>query len=78
MNEIIASVIQAKGADADSRTSMLPTLLQQVWFATLVAWSAGILSQAEVNTHMDQAIELVMASPKLKGARTASVKHVSL
>jgi AcrR family transcriptional regulator len=76
MNEIIASVIQAKGADADSRVSMLPTLLQQVWFATLVAWSAGILSQAEVNTHMDQAIELIMASPKLK--RTASVKHVSL
>jgi len=78
MNEIIASVIQAKGADADSRVSMLPTLLQQVWFATLVAWSAGILSQPEVNTHMDQAIELIMASPKLKGSRTASVKHVSL
>jgi AcrR family transcriptional regulator len=78
MNEIIASVMQAKAPDADKNVSMLPTLLQQVWFASLVAWSAGILSQAEVNTHMDQAIELIMASPKLKGARSVSVKRVSL
>jgi hypothetical protein len=50
--------------------TQLSTLLQQIWFASLVAWSAGISSQAEVTSHMDQAIELIMASPKLKGSKS--------
>jgi len=78
MNAIISSVQQSKAGEADSRVTQLSTLLQQIWFASLVAWSAGILSQAEVTSHMDQAIELILASPKLKGSKSASVKHVSL
>jgi AcrR family transcriptional regulator len=82
MNAIIASVMVGKDAeaDADSSVSMLPTLLQQVWFASLVGWSANLMSPAEVNVHMDKAIELIMASPKSKGSRSSSLKmkHVSL
>ena len=87
MNAIIASVMvgvsgmgKDKEAEADSGVSMLPTLLQQVWFASLVGWSANLMSPAEVNAHMDKVIELIMASPKSKGSRSASakLKHVSL
>jgi AcrR family transcriptional regulator len=80
MNAIIASVMDGGGGgpEADERTSMLATLLQQIWFASLVAWSAGILSPAEISTHLDQAIELILASPKVRRARTGPVKHVSL
>jgi len=78
MNAIIASVMDGGSPDADERVSILATLLQQIWFASLVAWSAGVLSQAEISTHMDQAIELILASPKSRRARTGPVKHVSL
>ena len=80
MNAIITSVMLGKDkeAEADSRVAMLPVLLLQIWFASLVAWSAGIMSQPEVNTHMEKTIELIMASPKSKGSRSASLKHVSL
>jgi AcrR family transcriptional regulator len=91
MNAIIASAMlgasgigasgmsKDKDAEADGGLPMLPTLLQQVWFASLVGWSANLMSPAEVNAHMDKAIELIMASPKSKGSRSASVKlkHVS-
>jgi TetR/AcrR family transcriptional regulator, cholesterol catabolism regulator len=79
MNAIIASVLEPKPASGPD-AEMLPILLQQIWFASLVGWSAGILSQNEVNAHMDKAIELIMASPKLKGSRSTStkMKHVSL
>jgi len=77
MNAIIAGVIAGGGSDTDDRVAMLATLLQQIWFASLVAWSAGVLSQAEISTHMDQAIELILASPKSRRTRTGSVKHVS-
>lgn len=78
MNAIISSVMQPEPGEPDSHTNKLATLLQQVWFASLVAWSAGVLSQNELNAHMDQSIELIMASPKARGSRSGPVKHVSL
>ena len=78
MNGIISSAMQTASADTDSRVAMLSMLLQQIWFASLVGWSAGILSQAELNTHMDQAIELVLASPKARAPRPGQAKHVSI
>jgi TetR/AcrR family transcriptional regulator, cholesterol catabolism regulator len=71
LNAIISSVMQGKGGEGDPRVTMLSALLQQIWFASLVGWSAGILSQPELNLHMDQAIELILASPKLKASRGA-------
>lgn len=78
MNAIIASVMKPDADEPDEHTNKLATLLQQVWFASLVAWSAGVLSQNELNAHMDQSIELIMASPKAKSARPGAVKHVSI
>lgn len=76
MNAIITAVMQP-GSGEDAHTGKLANLLQQIWFASLVAWSAGVLSQNELNTHMDQSIELLMSSPKPRGSRSGSVKHVS-
>lgn len=71
MNAIIGSAMVGRSdADTlamDSRQLALATLLQQIWFASLVAWSAGIFSQTDVTTHMNQAIELILASPKARG-----------
>jgi AcrR family transcriptional regulator len=77
MNSIIVSVMAGDGseaerneqADIDSRQLALATLLQQIWFASLVAWSAGIFNQTDVTTHMNQAIELILASPKSSALR---------
>jgi AcrR family transcriptional regulator len=70
MNAIIGAVMQGEGAgEIDTRQVALATLLQQIWFASLVAWSAGIFSQTSVNDHMNQAIELVLASPKARDLR---------
>jgi TetR/AcrR family transcriptional regulator, cholesterol catabolism regulator len=70
MNAIIGSAM-TDGDDSplDSRQLALTTLLQQIWFASLVAWSAGLFSQNDVNTHMNQAIELILASPKTRDLR---------
>ena len=70
MNAIIGSAMN-DGDDSplDSRQLALATLLQQIWFASLVAWSAGIFSQNDVNTHMNQAIDLILASPKTRELR---------
>jgi AcrR family transcriptional regulator len=70
MNAIIGAVMQGEGAgETDTRQVALATLLQQIWFASLVAWSAGIFNQTNVNDHMNQAIELVLASPKARDLR---------
>lgn len=69
MNTIIGNVMLGEEGEMDSRQLALATLLQQVWFASLVAWSAGILTQANVNAHMNQAIELILASPKTRDLR---------
>ncbi|HET6335688.1 MAG TPA: TetR family transcriptional regulator [Polyangiales bacterium] len=69
MNAIIGSAMagDVEQAEMDNRQLALATLLQQIWFASLVAWSAGIFSQTDVTTHMNQAIELILASPKARG-----------
>jgi AcrR family transcriptional regulator len=79
MNSIIVSVMagdasqaqseHAERVDIDSRQLALATLMQQIWFASLVAWSAGIFNQTDVTTHMNQAIELILASPKSSDLR---------
>jgi AcrR family transcriptional regulator len=74
MNAIIGSVMNQEGESLDSRQLALATLLQQIWFASLVAWSAGILSQSDVNAHVSQAIELVLASPKAKTLRAIDAR----
>lgn len=74
MNAIIGSVMSEEGEEMDSRQLALATLLQQIWFASLVAWSAGILSQSDVNAHVSQAIELVLASPKARTLRAIDAR----
>jgi TetR/AcrR family transcriptional regulator, cholesterol catabolism regulator len=69
MNAIIGSVLLGEEGELESRQLALATLLQQVWFASLVAWSAGILTQPNVVAHMNQAIELILASPKSRDLR---------
>ncbi|HKP57920.1 MAG TPA: TetR family transcriptional regulator [Polyangiales bacterium] len=69
MNAIIGSVMRVDEREIDEHQLALATLLQQIWFASLVAWSAGIFSQGDVNSHMSQAIELILASPKTHGLR---------
>lgn len=70
MNGIIIGVMgetNGKGAQAkqqEERQTIVATLLQQIWFASLVAWSAGIFSQADVTAHMNRSIELILSSPK--------------
>ena len=70
MNGIIIGVMgdaNGKGAQAkqqEERQTVVATLLQQIWFASLVAWSAGILSQGDVTSHMNRSIELILSSPK--------------
>jgi TetR/AcrR family transcriptional regulator, cholesterol catabolism regulator len=68
MNAIIGSVLLDEDGD-EGRQMALATLLQQIWFASLVAWSAGILTQPNVVAHMNQAIELILASPKARDLR---------
>lgn len=74
MNAIIGSVMSEEGESLDGRQLALSTLLQQIWFASLVAWSAGILSQNDVNAHVSQAIELVLASPKARTLKPIDVR----
>jgi TetR/AcrR family transcriptional regulator, cholesterol catabolism regulator len=69
MNAIIGSVMRDDGVELDENELTLATLLQQIWFASLVAWSAGILSQADVTSHMNMAIEMLMACPKTRSLR---------
>jgi hypothetical protein len=73
MNAIILAVMGEQNPkqprEPDARQLELATLLQQIWFASLVAWSAGILSQTEVTSHMSRAIELILASPRARPLR---------
>jgi TetR/AcrR family transcriptional regulator, cholesterol catabolism regulator len=71
MNAIIVSVMAPPGqkTEVEGRQLALATLLQQIWFASLVAWSAGIFSQNDVTAHLNQAIELILASPKARTLR---------
>jgi hypothetical protein len=70
INAIICSTMREGEGEMTSRQLMLATLLQEIWFASLVAWSAGILSQSELIAHMNQAIELlILASPKSRSLR---------
>jgi AcrR family transcriptional regulator len=68
MNAIIVSAMRNGSSEpvrSDKLTDQdtkLATFLQQIWFASLVAWSAGILSQPEVIEHMKQAIDLILFS----------------
>jgi AcrR family transcriptional regulator len=57
MNAIIGAAMAGdpEASEMDSRQLALATLLQQIWFASLVAWSAGIFSQNDVTSHMNQA-----------------------
>jgi TetR/AcrR family transcriptional regulator, cholesterol catabolism regulator len=69
VNAIIGSVLggaSAEGGELEGHELALATLLQQIWFASLVAWSAGILTQPNMIAHMNQAIELILASPKAR------------
>ena len=68
MNGIIVAVMRNGSAGtqplrADRLTDpdmKLATFLQQIWFASLVGWSAGILTQIEVIEHMQEAIDLIL------------------
>jgi AcrR family transcriptional regulator len=74
MNAIIGSVMRDDDAPLDENELTLATLLQQIWFASLVAWSAGIFSQTDVSSHMNMAIEMLMASPKTRSLRAIALR----
>jgi hypothetical protein len=46
-NTITFATSQGSAARTSASRALSPPLLQQVWFATLVAWSAGISSRAD-------------------------------
>lgn len=70
MNGLVIAALRGVGrltfADATSSPpskteSTLANLLQQVWFAALVGWSAGLHDQDEVIQQVRQAAKLLMA-----------------
>lgn len=70
MNAIIGAAMDERDPKGlDTHELALAMLLQQIWFASLVAWSAGLFSQTDVHAHMNQAIELILASPKTGALR---------
>jgi hypothetical protein len=85
MNSIIISVMSGETAGDQSRDesrdeprelsehdAFIATLLQQIWFASLVGWSAGIFSQSDVTTHMNRAIEMILSTPNTGKLRSAA------
>jgi AcrR family transcriptional regulator len=78
MNSIIISVMSGETTTGDEprelseHDAFIATLLQQIWFASLVGWSAGIFSQSDVTTHMNRAIEMILATPNSGKLRSAA------
>jgi AcrR family transcriptional regulator len=81
MNSIIISVMSGETRGDESRDeprelsehdAFIATLLQQIWFASLVGWSAGIFSQSDVTTHMNRAIEMILSTPNTGKLRSAA------
>jgi AcrR family transcriptional regulator len=85
MNAIIISVMSGETTGNEPRDeprdaprelsehdAFIATLLQQIWFASLVGWSAGIFSQSDVTTHMNRAIEMILATPNSGKLRSAA------
>jgi AcrR family transcriptional regulator len=81
MNSIIISVMSGETAADEPRDAprelsehdaFIATLLQQIWFASLVGWSAGIFSQSDVTTHMNRAIEMILSTPNTGKLRSAA------
>jgi hypothetical protein len=69
MNGLIIAAIRGVGrltyGDATAipptpRETTLALLLQQLWFASLVGWSAGLHAQADVVEHVRQGANLLM------------------
>jgi hypothetical protein len=50
----------ATAAPPTEREQTLALLLQQNWFASLVGWSAGLHSQADVIDHVSRAAQLLL------------------
>src|SRR5579883_3201812 len=50
----------AKSSPPNAKESTLAFLLQQIWFASLVGWSAGLISQADVMEQMHEAAAVVI------------------
>ncbi len=66
MNRLIINAL--RGAERDPITAVAATgeetslafLLQEVWFASLVGWSAGLRVEAEIIEHLAVASELIL------------------
>jgi AcrR family transcriptional regulator len=75
MNRLILAALRGSGpiSEADLRRdppsekeATLALLLQQLWFAALVAWSAGLQTQAQVVDQMRMAADVLMRGIKDK------------
>lgn len=73
MNDIIVATMRGgerRGASdktptkPSAREDTIATLLQEIWFTSLVSWSAGLRTQADVVDHMRQACELLIEATK--------------
>jgi AcrR family transcriptional regulator len=62
----------AHAKQQEERQNAVALLLQQIWFASLVGWSAGLFSPTDVTAHMNRSIELILASPKAALLRAAN------
>jgi len=70
MNRLIVAAMRgtegpAPGSEELSdREQLVATYLQRIWFASLVAWSAGLQGQAEVVSQMCTANELLLRATR--------------
>jgi AcrR family transcriptional regulator len=75
MNRLILAALRGSGPISEgdlaaepptSKESRLALLLQQLWFAALVGWSAGLLSQNEIVDQLTEAADALMRGIKDK------------
>ena len=78
MNGLIIAALRggarpgSDGAAAPSRKeARLAILLQQMWFAMLVGWSAGLYSQNETLDQMRQTTKVIMRGMEAEGMKEA-------
>jgi TetR/AcrR family transcriptional regulator, cholesterol catabolism regulator len=53
-------LVDARRASAPDEETYLALLLLQIWYATLVGWSAGLFELEEVDGHMRGALKLLL------------------
>ena len=63
VTHMVATVLRdgpGGGSLDDERARIVSSLLQDIWYASLVGWTAGLYKEAEVNTRVRNAAELLV------------------